>query len=286
MLDFEVHHEFPTLGKKVMLLNGRRIKDVHFGVPIVLLAIEDITERRRAEQVLQEAQDRLESLVEKRTAAVRKLSANIIHLQDDERRKISRELHDSVGQYLASAKMSVENLMKRDGHEKDTQALSHVADTLEKCLTETRTISHLLHPPLLDEVGFASAACWYIEGFSGRSNIHVNMNIPKDLGRLPGPLESVLYRILQESLTNVHRHAQTQSVDIQLELGASEVVLEIRDHGRGMPRELLERFATTGQGVGVGLNSMRERVNDLGGRFEIRADEKGTSIRVSLLRAG
>lgn len=241
----------------------------------------DITERKRAERALQEAHDQLESLVALRTAAVRKLSTQMIRSQDEERRRISRELHDSVGQQLAHAKMSLESLRRPGGTEEEAKALGHVADTLDQCLTETRTISHLLHPPLLDEVGFSSAASWYIEGFSERSGIQVNFDMPRTLGRLPGDVELVLFRILQESLTNVHRHARTQSVNVQLQVCDSEVTLEVRDHGKGMPRELLERFRTNGGG-GLGLNSMRERISELGGRFEIQSDTNGTLVRVAI----
>jgi PAS domain S-box-containing protein len=239
----------------------------------------DITERKRAERALQEAHDQLESLVALRTAAVRKLSSQMIRSQDEERRRISRELHDSVGQRLALAKMSLAGLKKPGISEEETKALGHVADSLDECLAETRTISYLLHPPLLDEVGFPSAASWYVEGFSQRSGIQVNFDIPRALARLPGDLELVLFRILQESLTNVHRHAQTQSVDVRLQAGDSEVALDVRDHGKGMPPELLARFRTNGGG-GVGLNSMRERISELGGKFEIQSDTRGTHIRV------
>jgi two-component system, NarL family, sensor kinase len=169
---------------------------------------------------------------------------------------------------------------QRDAPEKEATVLSTIADILEKSLTETRTISYLLHPPLLDEVGFASAASWYVEGFAKRSRIRVNLNIPEGLKRLPGPLELVLFRILQESLTNIHRHADTSLADIQLYFEAEDVVLEVQHRGKGcIPSVLLDRFRSTGQGVGVGLNSMRERINDLGGRFEIRSNEKGTLVR-------
>jgi PAS domain S-box-containing protein len=246
----------------------------------------DITVQRTAEEALRDAQKllershrELELLVEQRTAAVRKLSADVIHLQDDERRRISRELHDSVGQYLAHAKMGVDGLMKAGMAEKEAKALSRVSETLDKCLAETRTISHLLHPPLLDEIGLASAARWYVEGFSERSGIQVNLSISEKLNRLPGALELVLFRVLQESLTNVHRHADTRSVDIQVQVGAGEVMLEVRDHGKGIPPQLLERFRTTGQGAGIGLAGMRERIHEQGGLFEIQST-KGTLVRV------
>ncbi len=274
VVDFELEYDFPGSGKRAMLLNACRIED---DKPMILLAIEDITERKRAQTQLEQSYRDLEL----RTDAVRELSSKLMRSQDEERRRISRELHDSLGQYLAHAKMSIEALMNPGIPEKEAEALIQVSETLEKCLMETRTISYLLHPPLLDEVGFDSAARWYVDGFSERSGIQVNLNLPKELKRFPGPLELVLFRVLQESLTNVHRHAHAQSVDIQLQLGADEVTLEVRDHGQGMPTELLRRFRATGQGAGVGLNSIRERINELGGRLEIQSDNKGTLIRVT-----
>jgi two-component system NarL family sensor kinase len=245
----------------------------------MLLAIEDITERKRAQRLLQESHSHLESVVEHRTAAIRKLSTDMIHLRDDEQRKISRELHDSLGQYLSYAKMSLEALERPDPTEKETQVYSQLMNALDKCLTETRTIAHLLHPPLLDEIGFSSAAKVFVEGFSERSGIQVNLNIPPEMKRLPGTLELVLFRILQESLTNIHRHAHSQSVAIQVELGANQIALEVRDYGKGIPSERLERFRATGEGVGVGLSSMRERISELDGRFDIQSDSNGTMVR-------
>ena len=240
----------------------------------------DLLERTQAEEALRKSHDDLERMVEQRTADLRKLSSNLLRAQDDERRRISRELHDSVGQYLAHAQMSLVALKRPEATDKETKALLELADDLDKCLSETRTISYLLHPPLLDEVGFASAARWYIAGFSKRSGIRVNLSIPDGMKRLPGGFELVFFRILQESLTNIHRHSRSHSVDIQVEFLAEGVVLQVRDHGQGMPAELLKHFRA-GTTVGVGLQSMRERIGELGGRFEIQSDENGTLIKVT-----
>lgn len=240
----------------------------------------DITDRKRAEEALRENRDNLERTVEHRTAALRELSSSLLRAQDNERRRISRELHDSVGQYLASAKMSLESLPRST--EKEIHSYESLMTSLDKCVTETRTISYLLHPPLLDECGLNSALTWYVEGFATRSGIQVNLNIPRDLQRLTGGLELVLFRIVQESLTNIHRHSQSLSVDIQLKIGVDDVVLQVRDHGQGIPIEKLEQFKSNGTGVGVGLRSMRERISEVGGRFEIESDKSGTLIRVAV----
>jgi two-component system, NarL family, sensor kinase len=155
-------------------------------------------------------------------------------------------------------------------------------ETLDACLTETRTISYLLHPPLLNEVGLPSTAKWYVQGFSERSGIPVNLIVANELKRLPDALEIALFRILQESLTNIHRHAHSQSVDIQLELDAEFVTLKVKDYGKGMSSDLLERFTSDGGGGGVGLRSMRERISELGGKFEIQSDKNGTQIKATV----
>lgn len=266
---------FPvTFSAAPLRANGRTIG--------VVVGFRDDTLRRQAEEVLRQSHATLERTVEHRTAAVRELSSSLLRSQDDERRKISRELHDSLGQYLAHAKMSLASLKPSDATEKENQNFVHLMDIIEKCLTETRTISHLLHPPLLDEVGLSSAAKWYVEGFSERSGIPVKLETPSELKRLPAAIELALFRILQESLTNIHRHAHSPSVDVQFELGVDHVELRIRDYGKGIPATLLQQFRSNGTGVGVGLRSMRERISELGGQFDLQSDDKGTMIRVTV----
>lgn len=261
-------------------------------------------ERDHAQRALQQSHANLEVRVEQRTRelqaeiierehtelklreseqSLRRLSTRLIRTQDEERRRIARELHDSVGQYLAHAKMSLESWLRRpDTSDPGMRSLSQITDSLDKCLSETRTISHLLHPPLLDELGFASAAKAYVDGFSQRSSIHVNLNIPRELRRLPPALELVLFRVLQESLTNVLRHAQSATVDIEVASAADQIALQVQDHGTGMPAELVERLNAKGEGGGVGLAGMRERILEFRGNFEIRSDERGTTIRAVL----
>ena len=150
--------------------------------------------------------------------------------------------------------------------------------TAQKCMAETRTLSYLLYPPLLDEVGLGSAINWYVQGFAQRSGTEVKLDIPAELPRLPAGHEILLFRVVQESLTNMHRHANSASADIKLEVHPNEVVLQVRDHGQGLPAGVLEQFRS-GMGGGVGLRSMRERVKEVGGRFEIESDSSGTVIR-------
>jgi signal transduction histidine kinase len=209
----------------------------------------------------------------------RRLSVRVLQLQDEERRKFSRELHDSLGQLLAVAKMHMSVLLEKNPQD---ELLKEIDKLLNESVTETRTISHLLHPPLLDEVGLASAARWYVEGFATRSGIELTTDIPHEPGRLPRPAELVLFRVLQESLTNIHRHSKSLRAEVALHSSPSTVILQIRDYGKGMPREMLTNFLATGTNVGVGLAGMRERVREQGGRFDIQSDKTGTTITVTM----
>jgi signal transduction histidine kinase len=201
-------------------------------------------------------------------------------LQDDERRRIARELHDSLGQYLAALKMSL-NLLQAS---KDNKAklISDCSEIVDKCLTETRTISYLLHPPLLDAAGFGSAARWYVDGFAQRSSIKVNLNLTPELGRLPRDTEIALFRAVQEALTNVHRHSGASAVDIRLSLDTKQIQLEIRDNGQGIPKKRLKRVIEGAREAGVGIAGMRERIRELGGSMEIQSDRTGTKVVVRI----
>jgi PAS domain S-box-containing protein len=230
----------------------------------------DITTRKRLEE------------------AARRLTVRILSLQDDERRRIARELHDSLGQYLASIKVNLDLLARTVNDPRQNSLLEECLSSTEQCLTETRTISHLLHPPLLDEAGFASAARWYVEGFAQRSPFQVELDFPQELARLDRDVEMALFRVLQESLTNVHRHSDASKVRVVLHVDAEQVNLEITDNGQGMPRERLERLQTDASASGVGLAGMRERVRELGGSLKIASADPGTTVSaaIPILRAG
>lgn len=152
---------------------------------------------------------------------------------------------------------------------------------LDQALSEIRTTSYLLHPPLLDELGFASAARWYVEGFTKRCGIQVDLRMTS-FQRLPAHVQLVLFRVLQESLTNIHRHSGSSAASVALELDTDRVLVSVRDYGHGIPRERLERFAQTGAEVGVGLAGMRERVRELGGDLQLNSDEQGTLITATI----
>jgi signal transduction histidine kinase len=215
--------------------------------------------------------------LERANADLRHLSGRVMGVQDAERRRIARELHDGVGQYLVAIKMSCEVALRESGAQGDTSPLKDSLELLDRCTTEVRTMSHLLHPPLLEEMGLASAVPWYVEGFTLRSGIDVTLDITKPLDRLPQPVELTLFRVLQESLTNIHRHSKSKVAAIRLHTQDGRVLLSVEDRGAGFDARD-GRPAMTG----VGIASMRERVRELGGEFCVTSGASGTTVEVDL----
>jgi len=254
---------------------------------LVILALAE--SRRRQHEKLRRAQGELETRVQERTADLdaanqnlRKLSARLLQLQDEERRRIARELHDSVGQMLAALNMNlstaradIERLSKTANALADSESLVH------EMTKEVRTISHLLHPPLLDEAGLSSALRWYVDGFALRSKIKVDLDLPEDFGRLPRESETAIFRVVQECLTNIHRHSESSIAKIRLRQRDHEVMVEIADKGKGIPPEKREEMSSSGA-PGVGIRGMRERLRQLGGMLEIDSNGSGTVIAVRL----
>jgi PAS domain S-box-containing protein len=270
LLDREISAELPRKPGQVRhwLVNYFPIPGEGGGLTQIGVIAVDVTARRNAEE------------------ALRKLSGRLLGIQDQERRRIARELHDSLGQYLAGLKIAIDLLGNSPSSEKNKELLAECRDILEKSITETRTLSHLLHPPLLDEAGFSSAASWFVSGFSQRSGIPVSLDLPPDMPRLSEAVEIALFRVLQESLTNVHRHSQAASAEIKVENDAEQITIEVMDHGHGMPDRVLQQLNGDGIKLGVGLAGMRERVHELGGNFEVTSDHGGTVIRASVPLAG
>ena len=223
----------------------------------------DITERKRLERALQEA----------------KLSGRLLQLQDEERRRVARELHDGAGQLLAALSMNIAAIAKE--RDRLSPNVAHRIDEnfslIDQAVAEIRTISHLLHPPFLDEIGLKSALSEYVQGFAERSKVTVSLDLPAELGRLPRDVELSLFRIVQECLTNIHRHSGSTTASVRLSRTHGEVELEVTDEGRGINRETQEEFFV-GKSSGVGLRGMRERVRQLGGTLQIHSDGNGTSI--------
>jgi len=229
---------------------------------------------------LSRAYTELEKSAADRAAELQDLSHRLLRVQDEERRKLSRDLHDTTGQTLAALKMAVSRLQETY---KETSAalaiVSEVEQLADQAIGEIRTMSYLLHPPLLDEVGFASAAECYIEGFARRSGISVQAEIAKSRERLPRNVEIALFRVLQESLTNVHRHSGASDASIRFQHAGDAVILEVQDFGKGIPEERLRLLHGVNKETGVGLAGMRERLHELDGKLEIESDCRGTSMR-------
>jgi len=239
----------------------------------------EIATRRRVEEELRRSKADLEALVEQRTMALRQLSARLLTLQDTERRRIARELHDCLGQYLVGLKLNVD--MLRQSPERE-QLWEEAEELMQQCISEVRTISYLLHPPTMDAAGLPSAAQWFVEGFSQRSGIKVSLSVSPDLDRLPDLIEVTLFRVLQEALTNVHRHSGSSTAEIRILRADERVILEVIDNGCGINPDLLARFRQMGNGMGVGLTSMCERVRDLGGNLQIDSHRSGTTVRITI----
>lgn len=245
-----------------------------------------LARREWAEDQLQQAHDELERKVCERTAeldvannSLRELSGRLQQLRDDERRHIARELHDSVGQLLAALSMNFENILMRS-QDLDPAAVRAVFDSrsmVEQISTEIRTISHLLHPPLLDAAGLASALRWYVDGFSERSKINVDLHISEQLGRLSDEMEIAIFRMVQECLTNIHRHSGSATASIRLIRENGQVVVEVQDAGKGISPDKNLAIRAAGR-TGVGFRGMRERLRQLGGTLRIESDKTGTSV--------
>ena len=211
--------------------------------------------------------------------SLRELTARLLQIQDEERRRIARELHDSIGQMLVAQGMYLSSVVAESKHLSVAAAgaLNDSTKLIEEMSRELRTISYLLHPPLLDEAGLASAIRWFAEGFAERSKISVSLELTPALGRLSDEFEIAIFRIVQECLTNIHRHSGSPSATIRLALSAQEITLEITDVGRGIIPEKRMR-AVSGRSSGVGIRGMQERIAQLGGKIEINSNASGTAI--------
>jgi signal transduction histidine kinase len=249
-----------------------------------------LAESHWARGQLRKAHDELERKVQERTAelnmaaeSLRELSGRLQQMRDEERRLIARELHDSVGQLLAALSMNMAIVHQQSDKldSKAARAISENAAIVDQISREIRTLSHLLHPPLLDAAGLASALRWYVDGFSERSKIKVDVDIPMEFGRLSGEMEIAIFRMVQECLTNIHRHSGGTSAVIRVHEEDHQVLVEIQDQGKGIPPEKQSELSASGR-TGVGFRGMRERLRQLGGNLEIHSDTAGTLVSAIL----
>ena len=268
--DFEGEHR--------LLLPDGTVKHIHYvGHPVVsargellkcIGTVADITARKQAEEKLNAS-----------LGLSRALAARLLRVQDEERRRIARQLHETTAQDLAALKMNLAALERQGSLSgaQDRALLEESAALATRAMEHIRVLSYLLHPPLLDEAGLDSALRWYVQGFAERSGIDVRLAIPEDFGRLPQDIEMTLFRSVQESLINIHRHAKSPTAEIRLQRASGAVVLEVQDWGRGMPSVGGGRSAQ-----GVGIAGMRERVQQLGGELRIDSGPAGTTVRAEL----
>ncbi|MGH9357260.1 MAG: PAS domain S-box protein [Terriglobia bacterium] len=263
----------------------------------------DITRQMRIELALRQSEEKFRELVEtldlqiqsrtseleernaevlRQTEELQSLSFRLLKAQDDERRHLARELHDSAGQLLAALAMNLSQIVwQAKQHDPQLAKSAEQAEAIVQQLTkDIRTTSYLLHPPLLDENGLSSALGWYIEGVEKRSGLQIQLTISEGFGRLPSDMELVVFRLVQECLTNIHRHSGSKTAAIRIDRGAENISIHVEDQGHGIPPEKLTEIYS--QGSGVGIRGMRERLRQFGGELIIHSDGSGTRISAAI----
>ena len=262
---FEFRTEYPcesAEGVRWFQLRVTRPRSVQ--TPLIVVAHEDITEVKRAQE------------------ALARLSSRLIQVQDEERRAIARELHDTTAQNLLAITLNATRLRERlsGASESARRILAETLGLAEQCLQEVRTLSYLLHPPLLDEVGLASALQWFAEGFSERSGIDVEVRVEENVATLPREIATTLFRVAQEALSNVHRHSESRLARIALHRTEQAIRLDVIDRGRGLRGQI--EPSTGALAVGVGISGMRVRLEQLGGRLDIQSSPSGTCVTATV----
>jgi len=238
----------------------------------------DIHDSKLLEQSIRDSAVELERMVDLRTAELRRLSSRLMTMQDEERRRIAREIHDGLGQELAAAKMILDGILAKDSSPSMQQAAADASELVDRAIKQVRTISHLLHPPLLDEVGLISALRWYLEGLSDRSGIEIRLEVePTDLSRLKPDIETAVFRIIQEALTNMFRHSGAHNGSVSVIEREGRILLTVRDDGKGIEEQVIQLRPDR---VGVGIGGMRQRVSELGGSLRLANANPGTIVEV------
>jgi len=238
----------------------------------------DIHDSKLQEQSIRDNATHLERLVDERTAALRHLSSRLITMQDDERRRIARELHDGLGQDLAAAKMMMDGIVRNRPAPLNKEAAIEAIETIDRAIQQVRNISHLLHPPLLDEVGLLSALQWYLDGMTKRSGIETSLEVqPPEFPRLAPALETAIFRIIQEALTNVYRHSEAQQANVTLTQREDLVEVTVRDDGKGIEDGIAELRPGS---IGIGIGGMSQRAKEFGGELRLTNANPGTLVEL------
>jgi len=241
----------------------------------------DIQDSKLLEQSIRDDAAKLEKMVDRRTEELRRLSVRLMTMQDQERRRLARDLHDGLGQELAVAKMVLDRMMilqNSKSAEPSEEAWTQASHIIDSAIQQVRTMSHLLHPPLLDEVGLLSALSWYVEGLTKRSGIEASLDVqPGDFPRLGADVETAVFRIVQEALTNVFRHSEASKVWITLTQREGMIVVAVRDDGKGIGRKIAELQPDS---VGVGIGGMKQRAKEFGGELRLSNVHPGTLVEL------
>jgi signal transduction histidine kinase len=259
--------------RKIIRNSAVPIRDANERITGAVIVNEDMSARLTAEHELRDS-----------LTQMRALTGRLMRAQDEERRRIAQMLHETTAQDLAALKMHLARLTRTEAalSEDDRAALTESIELAERSMTAIRTLSYLLYPPFLDESGLVSAVRWYVTGFSARSGIKVDLDLPSAFERLPQDVETTLFRVVQEALINIHHHAGSSSAVIRLRVHGVELTLDVEDRGRGMPPALLAQLPTGGSALGVGIAGMRERLQQLGGTLDIESSERGTLVRARI----
>ena len=240
----------------------------------------DIHDSKLLEQSIRENAAKLEKMVDERTAELRELSVRLMTMQDQEHRRIARELHDGLGQELAVAKIVLDGTLQQGSQEAIQRACSEAAVIIDRAIQQVRSMSHLLHPPLLDEVGLLSAISWYADGLTERSGIQTFLEVqPSEFPRLSPDMETAIFRIVQEALTNVFRHAGATRVWITLTQRGVQTIVTVRDDGRGVATKVAELHPNS---LGVGIRGIKQRAREFGGELRIANSDPGTIVEVTI----
>jgi PAS domain S-box-containing protein len=240
----------------------------------------DIQDSKLLEQSIRDSATELEKMVDRRTEELRRLSVRLMTMQDQERRRLARDLHDGLGQELAVAKMVLDKMVLQKPAEPPEEAWTEASAIVDRAIQQVRTMSHLLHPPLLDEVGLLSALSWYVEGLTKRSGIETSLEVqPGDFPRLAAEVETAVFRIVQEALTNVFRHSEASKVWITLSQRKGTIVVAVRDDGKGIGKRIAELQPDS---VGVGIGGMKQRAKEFGGELRLTNAHPGTLVELSI----